>query len=130
MNDQGTSDESDDVVTGVTRTKNAAEYPLCRWGIGVGNYTAEDGGTVGYEFFEQYGIGQLIDSGDTAMIKHSLGSDVLGRYRCAMVNGEATGCDFSAALADTGADINGFGIAGVALLAAGLVAVAARRRKA
>ncbi|MEY4477606.1 MAG: hypothetical protein RJA31_1110 [Actinomycetota bacterium] len=47
-----------------------------------------------------------------------------------MVNGEATGCDFSAELADTGADVNGFGIAGVALLAAGAVAVAARRRKA
>lgn len=122
------SNDYDDVQ--LTSTKKTVDYPLCRWGIGVGNYTVDDGGTVGYEFFEQYSISQLIDSGNVAMIKHSLGSDVLGRYRCAMVNGEATGCDFSAELADTGADVNGFGIAGVALLAAGAVAVAARRRKA
>ena len=104
-------------------------YDRCRWGIGVGNY--EDGqGSVGYEFFEQYGIGQLIDSGDTAMIKHSLGSNVLGRYRCSMINGEAKGCDFSAALAETGTDANGFGLAGAALIAAGGIALAVRRRKA
>jgi LPXTG-motif cell wall-anchored protein len=129
VDDNGTPDDnSDDVETG--RVKNTALYANCRWGIGVGNYTVDDGGTVGYEFFEQYNIGQLIDSGDTAMIDNSLGSTVLGRYRCSMINGEARGCDFSAELADTGVDVNGFGLAGAALLAAGGIAVAVRRRKA
>jgi LPXTG-motif cell wall-anchored protein len=109
-----------------------ATYGLCRWGIGVANYNANDGATVGYEFFEQYSVGQLIDSGDTAMINNSLGSDVLGRYRCSMINGEARGCDFSAALAETGAD-NGqlalFGGLATLSLVAG-AAVVVRRRKA
>lgn len=104
-------------------------YNSCRWGIGVGNYTVSDGGTVGYEFFEQYTIGQLINSGDTAMIHHRLGSTVDGRYRCAMVNGEATGCDFSAALAETGTDASGYGFAALGLLTAGVAAVAVRRRR-
>lgn len=122
-------DESDDTVTGYTYNKTDT-YDLCRWGIGVGNYTVEDGGTVGYEFFEQYSIAQLIDSGDTAMIKHSLGSTVLGRYRCSMINGEARGCDFSAELADTGTEATDFGLVAAGLIAAGGIAVAVRRRKA
>ncbi len=109
-----------------------ADYGLCRWGIGVGNFTIADGASVGYEFFEQYTIGQLIDSGDTAMIRHRLGSTVDGRYRCGMINGVATGCDFSAGLAETGAD-NGQlallgGLAALSMVAG--AAVVARRRKA
>lgn len=106
-------------------------YDLCRWGIGVGKF--ENGvGSVGYEFFEQYRIGQLMDGGDVSMITHSLGSDVLGRYRCSMINGEAQGCDFSAGLAETGAD-NGQlallgGLAALSMVAG--AAVVARRRKA
>lgn len=128
MDENGTPDDSsDDTVASRDKT---SEYDLCRWGIGVGNYTVDDGGTVGYEFFEQYGIGDLIDTGDTAMIKHSLGSDVLGRYRCSMINGEARGCDFSAELADTGTEANDFGLVAAGLIAAGGIAVAVRRRKA
>lgn len=107
----------------------ADTYEFCRWGIGVGSFNDGVGG-VGYEFFEQYPIGELIDSGDTAMIKHSLGSDVLGRYRCAMINGEATGCDFSAELAETGTEATDLGLAAAALIAAGGIAAAVRRRKA
>jgi LPXTG-motif cell wall-anchored protein len=122
-------DNSCDAYESLVKT---ATYGLCRWGIGVANYNVIDGATVGYEFFEQYSVAQLIDSGDTAMINHSLGSDVLGRYRCSMINGEARGCDFSAALAETGAD-NGQlallgGLAALSLVAG--VAVVARRRKA
>jgi LPXTG-motif cell wall-anchored protein len=106
-------------------------YDLCRWGIGVGKY--ENGvGSVGYEFFEQYRIGQLMDGGDVSMITHSLGSDVLGRYRCSMINGEAQGCDFSAGLAETGADNGQLAILGglAALSMVAGAAVVARRRKA
>lgn len=128
IDDNGTPlDESDDTVVAYNKSET---YDLCRWGVGVGNYTVDDGGTVGYEFFDQYNIGQLIDSGDTAMIHHRLGSTVDGRYRCGMINGVASGCDFSAALAETGTDASGFGLVGAALLAAGGIAVAVRRRKA
>jgi LPXTG-motif cell wall-anchored protein len=124
------ADETEcEAYSGLVQT---AGYGNCRWGIGVANYSVIDGATIGYEFFEQYSVAQLIDSGDTAMINHSLGSDVLGRYRCSMINGEARGCDFSAGLAETGAD-NGQlallgGLAALSLVAG--VAVVARRRKA
>lgn len=129
VNDNGTPDDSSDDTYGLPYVKNAT-YDLCRWGVGVGNYTVEDGGTVGYEFFNKYSVGQLIDSGDTAMIHHRLGSTVDGRYRCGMINGVATGCEFDAALAETGADATPLGLGAAALVVAGGVALAVRRRKA
>jgi LPXTG-motif cell wall-anchored protein len=131
VNADGTVNEVDDCDAYNNLVKSET-YGACRWGIGVGNFTIADGASVGYEFFEQYSIGQLIDSGDTAMIKHRLGSTIDGRYRCGMINGVATGCDFSAALAETGTD-NGQlallgGLAALSMVAG--AAVIARRRKA
>jgi hypothetical protein len=127
MDDNGTPDDySDDTFVSANKSET---YDQCRWGIGVGSYIDGEGG-VGYEFFNQYSLGQIIDTGDTAMIKHHLGSTVNGRYRCGMINGVATGCDFDAALADTGVDATPLGLGALALVAAGGIAFAVRRRQA
>lgn len=48
---------------------------------------------VGYEFFAPTVVADMLDDGATPLISNSLGTDVLGRYTCGMVNGAAVGCD-------------------------------------
>lgn len=49
-----------------------------------------DGSDV-YELYGDYSIDRLADSGDTAMVKHSVNSSVLGRYTFGMVGGTPSG---------------------------------------
>jgi len=94
----------------------------CRWGIGIASYTpatsasapagdavtpateepapadapvepAVEESAVGYEFFAPTEVPNMLDDGATPLISNSLGTDVLGRYTCGMVNGAAVGCD-------------------------------------
>ncbi|MBX9472871.1 nidogen-like domain-containing protein [Microcella sp.] len=77
---------------------------------------------VGYEFFAPTEVLNMMDEGATPLIANSLGTDVLGRYTCGMVNGAAVGCDPvsmqapGAELAETGADEST-----IALVAAAMV---------
>lgn len=90
---------------------------------------------VGYEFFAPTEVLNMMDDGATPLIANSLGTDVLGRYTCGMVNGAAVGCDpvtmtsgdepeLASTLASTGADQSLTATGIIALLVA-LILVAA-----
>lgn len=108
----------------------------CRWGVGPANYSTpgvEGGVATGYEFFNEFETSRLVDSGNFALVAHSLNSTIPGRYTCAMLDGAAVGCNaVTDGLAETGAD-NGQlallgGLAALSMVAG--AAVVARRRKA
>lgn len=82
--------------------------------------TAES--AVGYEFFAPTEVPNMMDNGATPLIANSLGTDVLGRYTCGMVSGQAVGCDpvtmRAPQLAETGLDESMTSVALTALVAA------------
>ena len=108
----------------------------CRWGVGPANYSTpgvEGGVATGYEFFNEFEISRLADSGNFALVANSLNSDIPGRYTCAMMDGVTVDCNaVTAGLADTGADSGQLaflgGLAALSLVAGAAVVV--RRRKA
>jgi LPXTG-motif cell wall-anchored protein len=119
-----------------TNCDYAAQISDCRWGVGPANYSTPGvvgGVATGYEFFNEFEISRLADSGNFALIANSLNSDIPGRYTCAMMDGIAVDCNaLTAGLAETGAD-NGQlalfgGLAALSLVAGAAVVV--RRRKA